>query len=64
MARPSTSDVVLSTAYEPMAAVADRRMPLEQFASDHVELPAEDPAKAEQLMNLLGRAMTLIASDH
>ena len=47
------SDVVLSTAYEQMAAVADRRMLLEQFASDHVELPAEDPAKAEQLRNLV-----------
>ena len=57
------SDVVLSIAYEPMVAVADGRMPLEQFASAHVELSAEDPAKTEQLMNLLGPAMTLIASE-
>ena len=56
------SDVVLSTAYEPMVAVADGRLPLEQFA-EHVELSAQDPAKAEQLMHLLGRAMTLITHD-
>lgn len=57
------SDVVLSTAYEPMVAVADGRLTLEQFASEYVALSAEDPAKAEQLMSLLARAMTLITRD-
>jgi hypothetical protein len=54
---------VLSTAYEPMMAVADGRLTLEQFAADYVELTTEDPANAEQLMHLLAGAMTLIAYD-
>ena len=57
------NDVVLSTAYEPMMAVADGRLTLEQFAADYVELTTEDPANAEQLMHLLAGAMTLIAYD-
>ena len=56
------ADVVLSTAYEPMMALADGRLPLDQFA-EHVALSVEDTAKAEQLTSLLARAMTLITRD-
>ncbi len=60
---PDAPDVVLMTALEPMMAVADGAITLEEFRAEHVTLTADDPARGARLMSLLARAMTLLKSD-
>lgn len=56
-------DVSLTTAYEPMVAAGDGRLDMETFVRDHVSLASHTPGKDAALMDLLGRAMTVIARD-
>ena len=51
-------DVILETSYQPMVAVMDGVMSLEQFERDHVRARAADPRKLQELMALLARAVT------
>ncbi len=60
---PDAPDVVLMTALEPMMAVADGAITLEEFRAEHVTLTADNPARGARLMGLLARAMTLLTSD-
>ncbi len=50
-------DVVLTTSYEPMMALADGGLEQEKFLSDHVELQVLTPGKEAQLFDLLTRAI-------
>ena len=60
---PDAPDVVLMTALEPMMAVGDGAITLEEFRAEHVTLTADDPARGARLMSLLARAMAVLASD-
>jgi DNA-binding HxlR family transcriptional regulator len=60
---PEAPDVEVITAYEPMIAVADGDITLEEFRANHVTLKTEDAARAGQFQHLLARAMSLLTSD-
>lgn len=55
--RPSAPEAVLTTSYEPMIAVADGEMSLEEFAAEHVEISGPDAAQGQALAELMGRAI-------
>ena len=48
--------------HEAVVAVADGRIPLEEFAEHHVEIVSGEPAAIEELMNLLSCAMAQLAA--
>ena len=50
-------DATLTTSYEPMIAVADGQMSLDEFARQHLEMSGSNPEKAQALAQLMGRAM-------
>jgi len=50
-------DATLMTSYEPMIAVADGQMSLDEFARQHLEMSGSNPEKAQALAQLMGRAM-------
>ena len=50
-------DVVMTTAYEPMMALADGDMQLEDFVSIHVALEVITPGKEVEFIDLLSRAI-------
>ena len=50
-------DVVMTTAYEPMMALADGDMQLEDFVSNHVALEVITPGKESEFIDLLSRAI-------
>ena len=56
-------DVVVETGYEPMVAVMDGELSLEQFEKDHVRARAADPRKLQEFMALLAAAMTSASAD-
>lgn len=49
-------DVVMTTSYEPMMALADGDIVLGQFVSNHVELEVITPGKESEFFDLLKRA--------
>ena len=53
---------VLSMDYEAMVAVADGRMPLEEFAEHNMEVVSGEPVVVAELMNLLSGAMAQLAA--
>ncbi len=62
--RPATDpDVVVETGYEPMVAVMDGELSLEQFEKNHVRARAADPKKLQEFMALLAAAMTSASAD-
>ena len=56
-------EVELETSYEALVAVADGDLSPEKFAEGHMQIRSSDPKKAEVLMDLLGRAMTQVATN-
>jgi DNA-binding HxlR family transcriptional regulator len=55
--KASNSEATLTTSYEPMIAVADGQMSLDEFASQHVKLSGSNPSQGQTLAELMGRAM-------
>jgi DNA-binding HxlR family transcriptional regulator len=51
-------EVTLTTSYEPLIAVADGGLTLDEFASNWMELSGPDPEQGRVLAELMGRAMT------
>jgi len=49
-------DIVLTTSYEPMMALADGDIVLSQFVSNHIELEVITPGKEIEFFDLLTRA--------
>ncbi|NNE18772.1 MAG: helix-turn-helix transcriptional regulator [Myxococcales bacterium] len=54
----SNPEATLTTSYEPMIAVADGGLSLDDFASNWIQLSGPDPAQGRALAELMGRAMT------
>ncbi len=52
-----TPDVVMTTSYEPMMALADGEMEQQQFLSEHAELRELTPGKEAEFFDLLSRAI-------
>ena len=50
-------DVVMTTSYEPMMALADGEIEQTQFVSDHVALEVLTPGKETEFFDLLTRAI-------
>lgn len=50
-------DVVMTTSYEPMMALADGEMQQSQFFSQHVELQIQTPGKEAEFFDLLSSAI-------
>ena len=50
-------DVIMTTSYEPMMALADGDLLREEFVANHVELEVMTPGKESQFFDLLTRAM-------
>ena len=50
-------DVVMTTSYEPMMAMADGEIERSQFFSDHVELEVLTPGKETEFFDLLSRSI-------
>ena len=50
-------DVVMTTSYEPMMAMADGEIEQNQFFSDHVTLEVRTPGKETEFFDLLSRSM-------
>ena len=57
-----TPEVVFTTSYEPMVAVADGRMTMDDFTKKHVQLAGDD-AKVQALVALLANAIAVIRGD-
>jgi len=55
--RARDPEATLTTSYEPMIAVADGQMPLDEFASRHLEMSGSNPEQGQALAELMGRAM-------
>ncbi|MCP4999818.1 MAG: helix-turn-helix transcriptional regulator [Hyphomicrobiales bacterium] len=54
-------DVTMFTEYEPMIAAAEGELPMSRFLQEHVRMDVHTPGKDQQLMSLLGAAMTVFA---
>lgn len=52
-------DVVMETSYEPMIAASEGEMPMERYLDQHVSVTVNTPGKDQELMDLLGAAMSL-----
>ena len=52
-----TPDVVMTTSYEPMMALADGDIGLDQFVSNHVALDVITPGKENEFFDLMTRAI-------
>jgi hypothetical protein len=50
-------EATLTTSYEPMIAVADGQMPLDEFANRHLKMSGSNPEQGQALAGLMGRAM-------
>jgi DNA-binding HxlR family transcriptional regulator len=50
-------EATLTTSYEPMIAAADGQMSLDELATQHMQLSGPNPAQAQALADLMGRAM-------
>jgi DNA-binding HxlR family transcriptional regulator len=50
-------DVVMTTSYEPMMALADREIEQGEFVSNHVSLEVRTPGKETEFFDLLTRAI-------
>ncbi len=55
--KASNPEATLTTSYEPMIAVADGQMSLDEFVARHLEMSGSDPAQAHALAELMGSAM-------
>jgi len=55
--KASNPEATLTTSYEPMIAVADGQMSLEELARQHLELSGPNPRQGQALAELMGRAM-------
>ena len=53
----SNPEATLTTSYEPMIAVADGRMSLDDFSTGHLVMSGSNPTQAQALAQLMGRAM-------
>ena len=53
----SNPEATLTTSYEPMIAVADGQMSLDDFAAQHIQLSGPNPSQGQALAELMGRAM-------
>ncbi len=53
-------DVVMTTSYEPMLAVAEGEIALEQFVGEHVQLDVRTEGKDAELMSMLASAMDVL----
>ena len=53
----SSPEAVVATSYEPMIAVADGRMSLDEFSSRHLEISGAHPSQGRALAELMGRAI-------
>lgn len=56
-----TPDVVMTTSYQPMMALADGAMDRSLFMANHVELEVLTPGKDAEFFDLLGRAISEFA---
>ena len=56
--KPSNPEATLTTSYEPMIAVADGQISLDEFASRHLVMSGSNPAQAQALAELMARAIT------
>ena len=54
--KAETPDVIVSTAYEPMMALADGEIELKQFVSNHIEIEVLRHGKEKEFFDLLARA--------
>ncbi len=52
-------DVTFETAYEPMIAVSEGEMPVEEFLAEHVALSATDAGQQHAFMTLFGSVLDL-----
>jgi len=60
----SRPEAVVATSYEPMIAIADGRMSLDEFSSRHLEISGAHPSQGQALAELMGRAITqMIGAD-
>ncbi len=50
-------DIVMTTSYDPMIAVADGAMDPQQFLSNHVDMQVMTPGKEEEFLDLFSRAI-------
>lgn len=50
-------DVIMSTSYEPMMALADGEIEQSDFVSNHVDLEVHTPGKQAEFIDLLSRAI-------
>ena len=57
LGKPSAPEAILTTSYEPMIAVADGDMPLEEFAAEHVAVSGPSVSQGQALAELMARAM-------
>lgn len=55
------ADVRMTTSYEPLVAVGDGRLPLDQFIEKHCDVTAPDPVKIKQLGELFGAVVAELA---
>lgn len=55
--KASNPEATLTTSYEPMIAVADGQISLEELARQHLELSGPNPGRGQALSELMGRAM-------
>lgn len=55
--RAARPEVTLTTSYEPLVALADGDISLEEFASTHMELSGRDLSQGQALAKLMGRAI-------
>jgi hypothetical protein len=53
----TSPEATLTTSYEPMIAVADGQMSLDELSTRHMQLSGPNPAQAQALADLMGRAM-------
>lgn len=52
-------DVTFKTEYEPMIAVSEGEMPVEEFLAEHVDLSATDGGQQQAFMTLFGAVLEL-----
>ena len=55
--KASNPEATLTTSYQPMIAVADGQMSLDELTTQHLELSGPNPAQGQALAELMGRAM-------
>lgn len=56
-------DVTLTTTYEPMVAVGDGRLTMDEYAANHATIVPHRTGKDAELADLLGRAIRVIARE-